>query len=341
MTASVRLGRPAAVVRRRLGLGPGPRKTWIRRNAPEIAADAVDDGVRGAWRPDRIVRSGTSVMIAMLRRDTDGRRCVVKVPGSADGIAGLRRQDQVLADLHSDVRLAGWPGMPPRRLGQGEVAGHAYWVEDALPGTPVTPATLRARGVLAAAARLVADLHTRPGSRCTLTEPLARSHVEGRIGRLAAHPVAGGPHGPVLARLGAEVTSVLTGRATRTCWIHGDFWPGNLLADQDTVTGVVDWDQAGPAELPLHDLLHLHVLARRMQTGAELGELVVRCLDRGVAATVGVTAEQVDDWFDGVPERTAVLLYWLRHVSLFIDSEGHGDNPRWLRANIERVLGHV
>ncbi|HEU4349094.1 MAG TPA: phosphotransferase, partial [Actinoplanes sp.] len=146
---------------------------------------------------------------------------------------------------------------------------------------------------------------------------------------------------PVLDRLGAEVTTTLIGRTTRTCWIHGDFWPGNLLAEHDTVTGVVDWDQAGPAELPLHDLLHLHVLARRMLTGAELGELVVGCLRRGVAATVGVTAEQVDGWFDGVPERTAVLLYWLRHVSLFIDSEGHGDNPRWLRANVERVLGHV
>ena len=335
MTGTLRL------VRRRLGLGCGPRQAWVRRTAPHLAAEAVDDGVHGAWRPDRIARGGTGVTVAVLRRDTDGRRCVVKLPRSAEGMAALCRQDQVFADLHSDVRLAGWPGMPPRCLGRGEVAGQAYWVEDALPGTPVTRVTLRGPGVLPAATRLVAGLHARTGARCPLTERLARSHVEDRIRRVAAHPAAGGTHAAVLNRLGAEVTTALTGRTTRTCWIHGDFWPGNLLADRDTVTGVVDWDRAGPAELPLHDLLHLHVLARRMQTGAELGDLVVRCLHGGVAATVGVPAGQVDGWFDGVPERIAVLLYWLRHVSLFIDSEGHSDNPRWLRANVERVLGHV
>ena len=331
----------AAVLRRRLGLGPGPRRAWVRHTAPQIAADAVDDGIPGAWRPERILRTGTSVTVALLRRDSDGRRCVVKLPGSAEGVAALHRQDQVVADLYADARLAGWPGLPPRRLDRGAVGGHEYWVEDALPGTPVTPAALRGRGVLASAVRLAAGLHTRTAARYVLTEPIARGHVEDRVRCVAAHPGAGGRHQAALDRLGAEVTTGLIGRTTRTCWIHGDFWPGNLLADHGTVTGIVDWDRAGPAELPLHDLLHLHVLATRMRTGAELGDLVVRCLRRGVAVTVGVAADQVDAWFDGVPERTAVLLYWLRHVSLFVDSEGHGDNPFWLRANVQRVLSHV
>ena len=332
--------RPAAVLRRRLGLGPGPRRAWVRQTAPRIAAETVDDGVGESWRPERIVRTGTGVTVVVLRRG-DGRRCVVKLPGGPDGVAALRRQDQVVADLHGDVRLAGWPGLPPRCLGRGTVAGHEYWVEDALPGTPVTAASLRGSGVLTSAARLAADLHARTAARYELTETIARSHVEDRIRCLTAHPAVGDRHRAALDRIGAEIVTALTGRTTRTCWIHGDFWPGNLLADHGTITGVADWDRAGPAELPLHDQLHLHVLAKRMRTGAQLGELVVRCLHGGVAATVGLPAGQVDGWFDGVPERSAVLLYWLRHVSLFIDSEGHGDNPIWLHANVRRVLSHV
>jgi aminoglycoside phosphotransferase (APT) family kinase protein len=333
--------RPTAVLRRRLRLGSGPARAWVRHTAPQIAAVTITDGVPGAWRSDRIVRTGTGVTVALLSRVSDGRRCVVKLPGIAEAIAALRRQDRVFADLHSDPRLAGWPGIPPHRLGNGEVAGHPYWVEDALPGTPVTVATLRRPGLLAVATRLIGDLHDRTGQRRPLAEIKARSYVEDRIRRLTAHPWAGDRHRAVLSRLDAEVTAALTGCTTRICWIHGDFWPGNLLADAGSVTGIVDWDQAAPGELPLHDLLHLHVLACRMRTGAELGELVVRCLHGGVAATFGIAGNQMNGWLDGVPERTAVLLYWLRHVSLFINSEGHGDNPRWLRANVERVLDHI
>jgi hypothetical protein len=39
-----------------------------------------------------------------------------------------------------------------------------------------------------------------------------------------------------------------------------------------------------------------------------------------------------------LPGHTAALLYWVRHVSLFVGSPGHGDNRRWLDRNVERVL---
>jgi len=337
----VRAARPTAVLRRRLRLKSGPARAWVRHTAPKIAAATVIDGVPGVWRSDRIVRTGTGVTVALLSRDSDGRRCVVKLPGNAEAIAALCRQDRVLAELRSNTRLAGWPGLLPHRLGHGEVAGHPFWMEDALPGTPVTVATLRPPGLLTVATRLIEDLHDRTGQQRPLTETTARSYVEDRIRRLMAHPRADGGHRAILSRLGAEVTASLTGCTTRTCWIHGDFWPGNLLADGGSVSGIVDWDQAAPEELPLHDLLHLHVLARRMRTGAELGEVVVQCLRGGVATAVDIAGDQLNVWLDGVPERTAVLLYWLRHVSLFINSEGHGDNPRWLRANVERVLDHI
>jgi aminoglycoside phosphotransferase (APT) family kinase protein len=129
----------------------------------------------------------------------------------------------------------------------------------------------------------------------------------------------------------------------RTSWIHGDFWPGNLLSAQPggLVTGVVDWDCASDQQLPLHDLLHLHVFTRRLTRGDELGHIVVRALRSGIGDALGVSAGEVATWLDGVPQRPAVLLYWLRHVLLFIDSESHRDKPYWLRANVEHVLVNI
>ena len=107
------------------------------------------------------------------------------------------------------------------------------------------------------------------------------------------------------------------------------------------MTGIVDWDQAAARQLPLHDLLHLHVLARRLARGDELGEIVVHALRHGIDRTLDVPADEAADWLDGIPPRPALLLYWLRHVLLFIDSEGDHDDPRWIRGNVERVLVNV
>jgi cobalamin biosynthesis protein CobD/CbiB len=52
----------------------------------------------------------------------------------------------------------------------------------------------------------------------------------------------------------------------------------------------------------------------------------------------GIASAQLDRWLDGIPRRVAVLLFWLRHISIFIGSEGHGDNRDWVRRNVDSVL---
>jgi aminoglycoside phosphotransferase (APT) family kinase protein len=302
----------------------------------------VGDGA--GWRTERVAFTDTGLAMAIVSRPSTARRVIVKVPGTTEGVECLRRQATVLGALRADSRLEGWPGRLPRCLGQGEVDGRYYCVEEALPGTAVTATALRREGshaLLGAATDLIGDLHTRTARSRRLDTATVEAWVTRPLSRL--NTLHGGRYARqgVLERIRADLGDALSGRAVRTCWIHGDFWPGNLLASGPALTGVVDWDRAAARQLPLHDLLHVHVLARRLAAGDQLGEVVARAVRRGVADAIGVPADVVAGWLDGIPQRPAVLLYWLRHVSLFIDSEGHGDNPRWLRGNVERVLDEV
>ena len=323
------------------------RRAWLSHMAPRLVAAAVPGASSGAWRTESVAISDTLVVMAVVACASTARRVLIKVPSTVEGVENLRRQADTLAALHADRRLDGWLRLVPRTLAYAEADGHRYWVEEALPGTPVTAPILRHprdRAVLDAAVRLIDEFHARTSQRRAIDDATVRRWVERPLCRLERR-LAGladrDRYADTLDRIRAELLDALTGRTTRTCWIHGDFWPGNLLAAGTVVTGVVDWDQAGARQLPLHDLLHMHLFARRLTTGAELGDLVVDAVHRGLAGTLGVPAGRVTGWLHGIPDRPAALLYWLRHVSLFIDSEGHGDNPRWLRGNVERVLARV
>jgi thiamine kinase-like enzyme len=149
---------------------------------------------------------------------------------------------------------------------------------------------------------------------------------------------------PRLERVREELHGALRGRTFATCWIHGDFWPGNLLFARGgrELTGVVDWEAAAPDELALHDLLHLLLYVRRLQTGRELGQLIIELL-RGRRWTEQerrvIDACGPDDLLLG--EREAVLLYWLRHAAFHVRQQGPSPGYRhrlWEIRNVQRVL---
>jgi aminoglycoside phosphotransferase (APT) family kinase protein len=336
-----------SLARLRGGRRHAPRRAWLADVAPRLAAVAVAAGSAGTWHTERVSRTSTSLAVAVVRCDATMRRCVVKVPGTAESAHSLRRQAKVLASLHADPRLTDWCPVVPRCLGQGEIDGRPYWVEEALPGRPVTAVAMRRgtrRALLDTAVGLIEDLHARTAGPTRVDSATLDAWVGRPLGRIAAHCASRARGQGLLQavdRLRDQLTAALADRCVRTCVIHGDFWTGNLLRSGSSVTGIVDWDQATAPQLPLHDLLHVHVLSRRLATGMELGEVVARAATHGIGDALGVPPDRVAAWRDGVPERSAVLLYWLRHVSLFIDSEGHRDNPRWLRGNVDRVLAHA
>jgi hypothetical protein len=330
---------------RQAGWRNAPRRGWVAAVAPSLVAAA--DRTAGEWRTEGVAFSDTSVAVALVRCRLSGRRRAVKVPCTTEGAESLRRQADVLTVLHRDPRLAGWRDVVPRHLGDGEIDGHRYWVEEAVSGTPVTGNVLqgaRHDAILGAAVHLIEDLHARTGEERTLDGTAVDEWVDRPLGRIETFFATQPCHGaylPVLQRMRAELSATLVGRKVRTSWVHGDFWPGNLLVSGAAVTGVVDWDRAEPDQLPLHDLLHLHVFASRGRDGCELGDVLVRALHRGLGEAIDVPAERLHGWLGGLPDRPAVLLYWLRHISLFIESEGHGDNRHWVRRNVHSVLAQA
>nr|WP_241724104.1 phosphotransferase [Dietzia sp. E1] len=175
---------------------------------------------------------------------------------------------------------------------------------------------------------------TAPGSRARgrLRARRAGRHRWTPLG----HRAVGGRHPPGCWRAGSTPRSVRsrnrsTGPVTRTrrgtspttwagglldaevtvSWVHGDYWPGNVLksdvAHEPVVTGIVDWENALDPGMPDIDLVHWYLSTR---TG-DLGSAVCSLLD---------VPTPVERYLDAAGERLAnthvgveriVLLAWL------------------------------
>jgi hypothetical protein len=325
-----------------------PELRWAAGIAPRVLA-GLEGIPKAGWRTEGVRWTGTSVAVAIAVHPSRNRRLVVKIPTTVQGSASLKRQVQALAALARDPRLRDWEAALPWTVREGEIAGRYYCVEELVPGEQTAQLVMRGRhvrAVLDASARLIDGLHSRTMQERQLDDGAIEAWVHLPLRRLERFAVERRRCDELLTsvqRLRDDLAGSLLGRTVRLSWIHGDFWPGNILASSESrrITGVVDWDQAVPQQLRLHDLLHLHLYARRVQLAEELGDIVSSALMAGVPEAIDVPAGLIDAWGDGIPPRSGLLLYWLRYVTLFLDSDGHRDNRYWLRHNVEKVLLHV
>ena len=203
-------------------------------------------------------------------RWADGRRSVLKWrPRSR--VEELRAGPLAVVEA---LRRAGYPAPATELVAQ---VGHAVvTVQEALPGSAVDRLDHR---TLDQALRLNARQADRLADRLD-------------IPGVALHLVDDGPgyclHGPLrehsrrTAALERWVSSVGARGPARLAGddaVHLDFHPGNLLADDGTITGVVDWDGAGRGDRRL-DLVTLRFGVHG--TGADPG--VVARLDAALDA---------------------------------------------------------
>jgi aminoglycoside phosphotransferase (APT) family kinase protein len=126
---------------------------------------------------------------------------------------------------------------------------------------------------------------------------------------------------------------------------HGDFWSGNLLVEGGRLTGVIDWAAAGPGQLPLLDLMHLHVSARRDQ-GRPLGAAIAAYSRKRTQAE-----QQAIDEYAGRTGLTRadgerlVAAYWLSATARELTDPDRARDAkataRFLRDNVQRPAGEL
>jgi hypothetical protein len=308
---------------------------------PRILADgapALPAAVRGSVVASAQLTS-TDMGIVVLARGPGRSSAVVKLPLSAAAARGLARESASLAALHADARLGDWRELLARPLAAGTVLGQRYRVDSVLPGRPVASSPAGTDGAL----ETIHLLHRATAAR-----------VPGRAERWIDEPLRDlerhGPPPPSVAarlrRLRHELYGAVASREFSAGWIHGDYWPGNVLFAEgsERPAGIVDWEAAGSPELPIHDVLHVLVSIRRAASGEQLGAIVRDLLGAWIwPPHERRLLDRYATWrHDGsLSDRHAVLLYWLRQVAMNARQRSRVGGYRyrlWERRNVYAVL---
>lgn len=209
------------------------------------------------------------VLLDGSRDPNSGVTVLVTEPGSAEPnlavkIATTAAAAEVIARearLLTDLRQRPLPRVGqtlPRHLGVFDADGMLASVTTVVPGVPMRtgyhafrhvarPASVR--GDFVAAQAWLAALHAD-----SMAEAAPITLLDGVAARIAER-WPDDPRTPDLdGRLGS-LAARLSSASTKRTAVHGDFWAGNLLVRQGTVTGVVDWAAAELSGEPLRDVV--------------------------------------------------------------------------------------
>jgi aminoglycoside phosphotransferase (APT) family kinase protein len=275
---------------------------------------------------------------------------VFKLSRDANAAKNMNREKDALTALAVDERLDELLPLFPRVLASGTIGRGAFVVERALPGIDarlILSDPRRGARVLKAAVETVGLLHQRTARTATVDKGLIQKWIDEPLRLIRG---LGDVHSGIAAnsaaaeRLGATLSDGLIGRRLAVSWVHGDFFPGNILvsADGGAVTGLVDWDLAAPDDLPLLDVVQFLVGSHLARGRSELGR-VVRGLLNGSGFRTDelrvLATSQANLGGDGLSTRELVLLTWLRHVRCNLTKTSYFARHRWwVRENVEGVL---
>lgn len=302
------------------------------------------------WTAVRVISTVTEMTVIAVGPSKQSPVAVLKVPRTDAARRSLQREHQALTALHADPRLGEWRALLPSLLDAGEVESRPYVAEQMLSGRD-------ARRVLGdpgartrmqiAAVTAIRELHRRTAVVTVVdTEMLLRWIDEPVLAvrrTVAALPrVAGNDR--AIERLTIELHEALAGRRLPVSWIHGDFTPGNILVTPDgaRLTGIIDWDQAAPDDLPMLDIGLLLLSMRMIGHRRELGDVVSMLLNGAqwtAQEQILMSVAALGLPGDVVGVRTMVLLCWLRHVAANLTkADRYRGHRLWVAKNVETVL---
>jgi aminoglycoside phosphotransferase len=220
---------------------------------PQVGDPARSELLRfigaGGWRVLVLVHSrdaDASCVLLLFAPGTDRPDRAVKLAGSAASAVRVHAEAERLAELAEGL------GEPfddclPRVVDVLDHRGLPALVTTAQQGVSMlvryhrgghTADRRSVCGDLAAAERWLDRLQ-----RASAGPARPLDLAPGTIERLAVWSASQPAAELVIDRLGG-VQRRLRGRRATTSWVHGDFWPGNLLVAGDAITGVVDWERS-------------------------------------------------------------------------------------------------
>jgi hypothetical protein len=296
--------------------GARPLLEWLLRcEAPDGRAEGIE--TRGTavlapgWRGE-----ASSVVLHRFRGDACRPDVVAKV--APPGTPGVRREADNLARFGPDAERAGV--VLPRRLALTSLGPRAVLIQTSVPGRAAAPLlTERPTRLPTLAEALCGWLRrwhavTRSDDH-TSAEPLTPL-VLGRLEEVAPHVPDGDAYRRWLASRCASLASVPIPRVAA----HNDLTMWNVLVAPDGGLGVVDWEHATSAALPLVDLFY--ALADAMMAAdprLDRRSAVQACTVRGGAP--GALAERL--WREAagglaLPDGAATVALhgcWIHHAA--------------------------
>jgi Phosphotransferase enzyme family len=322
---------------------PGHRRRT--RHAAEVAPAILGDLARKGeptWTVHRSLRTVTDMAVMTIGPPGERPRALIKLATSPPAARSLEREGAALRAVRADERLGTWRDLVPDVLAHGGANGSPYLVEHLLPGR-TGPASTR---LVECAAAAIAPLHRATAAEIVAGSDCLRRWIDGPLGTLA-HNGSDRVLAVAVERLACDLGDAFVGKRLAVSWIHGDYVPSNILVDHATaqVTGIVDWELARPADLPLVDIVSLLLAARMQSSRNELGRVVSDWL-AGARWTADeqriVDAVSLDLPGEAVDERALVLLCWLRHVSANLSKASrYATQERWRSRNVVPVARAV
>ena len=297
--------------------------------------------------------TGSSVNVAIIPEDVNGRALVLKFTDFAFASAELATSSDIQEQLTADPRLSPWSSHIPQVLASGMVGATTFAIEQCLSsrdGRAVADDPAATSALIADALAVIDDFHRVSARRRQVDALVLGAIVDRPIDVLRTNTPAGifRCRTRSIDRMAVWLRESLLGHELELGWTHGDFHLGNVLIDDSGthVVGVIDWGRAEPDGLTVLDGFTLIVLERAKSAGAEISSFVLELLrdvERPLAdrAHFDVLEElqTLRSRESSVDLRCLLMLTWLKHVA---NNLKNGDRTRlhglWRLRTVDLVL---
>lgn len=309
------------------------RKRSERRSDLLLGRALEACGLPQARKSRMLVSDSDTLVVAVSGADEP---MVVKIAISAAASQGLGHHARSITELASllDPELS---TVVPRTIRHGNVDGHLVVVESKLPGQTISETGTNGAASSAALERM-GRIHEATRSIEVVDAAVLAHWIDDPIAvirRGYGMPGAGAK----LDRMVEVFHRAWLGREVAVGYVHGDFWPGNVLVgggtDSLSVTGIIDWENACPRGLPDADLVHWWLTTQPGQ----IGDVVRAALEdpeklRADLARLGARLPNGDLEIEHI-----VLLAWIMHVSAGLErATTNKVSLVWVARNVSPVV---